>query len=171
MKRALALLVSLVILAAMFCTPAMAETAQYYTTQAFIDELDAGGVTYELGGINESTGSEVVSIEMTDSDTGFSYTIRYFFDDSLEYTGVQIWYVIYLDEADKLDVMKVCNQLNYDYKLCKFYVDETDNTVTCSTGVVYSSTDDIGWIVLEATSYIIEICEIGYSELAPYATN
>jgi len=64
--------------------------------------------------------------------------------------------------------MQVCNDLNARYQFTCFYVEETDNTVTCSMNLIYRD-DHVGMVVTEATLYLQQILEAAYPSLAAWA--
>lgn len=164
MKKILSALLLLVMCAAA-CVPALAETAQFSSTRSFLSLLDEADMKYTVRGIDED-GDEYVTVKVSDENT--AYTIYYFFESDQEHTAIFVWNLIEFDPADTLKVMQVCNTLNYEYNYSCFYVDETDNTVTCSMNLIYRD-DGVGLVVTEATLYLMEIIEVAYPSLAVYA--
>ena len=164
MKKILSLLL-VAVLTIGFCTAAYAVAASYYSTQAFLAELDEKGITYTVVGLDEDN-DEKVKVNNTD-DNGFSYTINYFFDDQQENCSLIVWNIINYDDVDLAKVLRVCNSLNKDYKYIRFYVDESDNTVTAQYDSIFR-TNDIDEILWEATLYMVDILEEAYPTLAVY---
>ena len=163
MKKFLAaLLVSMLCLS--LCATASAAT-EFSTTQSFLTMMDDAEMKYTNNGL-DSDGDEHVSMSYRDDYS--SYTIHYFFEDNLEHTSIFVWNIIEFDAKDALHVMQVCNELNARYNYTCWYVDETDNTVTCSMNLIYRD-DNVGLVVTEATVYLMEIIEHGYPSLAVYA--
>lgn len=164
MKKTLALLLTLVLTISV-CLPAMAATAQYPSTKAFLTTLDEADINYTVNGINENNYEEV-SVANTD-DNGFSYTIRLFFEDNNENCGIRVWNIIHFNDADFSKLLRICNTLNNDYKYISFSVDESDNTITASMDLIYRS-HDIGDIVLEAVLRMASILQDTYPQLAAF---
>ena len=71
------------------------------------------------------------------------------------------------DQADTLRLMYVCNTLNDSYNYTCWYVDETDNTITCSMNLIYRD-DNVDEVVTEAMVYMMKIIEAAYPSLSPY---
>lgn len=165
MKKLFALIMAAMMLFCA-CTTAFAATASYSSTQAFCNLLDAKGVKYELGGL-DSNNNEKLSIHNNDSTNDFSYTIRYFFDDGQENCSLRVWDVISYSDADFAKVLRAVNKLNFDYKYVRFYLDESDNTVTAAIDTIYR-THDIDQILWEATMYVVNILEVAYPILSVY---
>ena len=163
MKRILVLLLA-AMLSISVCAVSQAETAQYYTTQEFLDYLDQENVYYTLEGV-DNAGYEVVKV--SNKGDAFTYDIKYFFDDGFENTGLRIWNVIKYSDADFTKVLRVCNSLNSQYRYAKFVADESDNTVTCSMDLMYRA-NNIAEIHWEATLRIVDIIDSGYEALSIY---
>ncbi len=164
MKKFLAVLL-LMVLCTSACLPAFASgEAEFGTTGAFLATLDEAKINYVVNGI-DSDGDEHVYLRNPDSD--IPYTIHYFFESDLEHTSIFAWNLITFDEKDLLRVMHVCNTLNADYNYTCFYVDTTDNTVTCSMNLIYRD-DNVGMVCADATLYMMAIIESAWPTLAPY---
>ena len=144
--------------------PALAEPAKYATTRAFLAMMDEAEMTYTNRGLDVDNDEHIV---IANPDKSISYTIHYFFEEDLEHTSMFAWNIITFDPADTLRVMYVCNSLNYDYNYTCWYVDETDNTVTCSMNLIYRD-DNVGQVVTEATVYMMKIIEAAYPSLSPF---
>lgn len=166
MKRCLTFVLLLALCCTLFASPALAVSATYSSTQAFLTGMDGLDIIYTLEGVNETSKYELVRVK--NAGENFNYTLNYFFDEDLEHTGIRVWNVITYSEADMAKVMRVCNKLNADYKYCKFYVDESDNTVTAEMDLIYR-TDSISDITLEATLHMCNLLDIAYEALSIYA--
>lgn len=162
MKKILAALLVLALCLSVSAS-ALSETA-FATTRAFLETLEEADIAYANRGLDVDGDEHVVVV---DPDKNISYTIHYFFEDDLEHTSVFAWNIITFDPADTLRVMYVCNSLNYDYNYTCWYVDETDNTVTCSMNLIYRD-DNVGQVVTEATVYLMQIIEQAYPSLSVY---
>lgn len=147
------------------CTAAFAADAQFSTTLAFLTILDEAEMKYTNHGVDDD-GDEHVSMGI--GNDNFSYRIHYFFEGDQEHTAIFVWNIIEFDAEDAVKVMQACNTLNTRYNYTCFYVDETDNTVTCSMNLIYRD-DNVGLVVTEATLYLMQIIEQAYPSLAVYA--
>ena len=164
MKKALAfLLVSLLVVG--LCMPTYAVTAQYKSTQAFIEKLDEVGLKYSLSSPDED-GDELVKINNKD-DNGFEYTIRLYFDENEENCFIRVWNIIHYSDFYFSKVLRVCNSLNYKYRYLRFYADESDNTVTASIDLIFRD-NDVGEIAMEAVVTTASILEKAYPSLEIY---
>lgn len=163
MKKILAVLL-LLTLGLGVCAPAMADEAQFATTRAFLKLLDEAAVRYTCQGIDEDGDEHVI---IRNPDQNVSYNVHLFFEADQEHTSIFAWNLITFDPADKLMVMLACNSLNYRYNYTCFYVDETDNTVTCSMNLIYRD-DDVGLVNAEALGYLMGIIEDAWPTLQGY---
>ena len=163
MKKLLAALLALMLCLSMG-TAALGETAAFATTRSFLDLLDETDIDYVNLGLDKDGDEHVMVV---DPDKNISYTIHYFFEEDQEHTSIFVWNIITFDPEDTLRVMHVCNSLNYDYNYTCWYVDETDNTVTCSMNLIYRD-DNVGQVVVEATVYLMQIIEQAYASLNMY---
>ena len=162
MKKILAILLLMAMLLSV-CLPALAET-EFATTRAFLSMLDEADLPYTNLGVDDD-GDEHIMIRNPDSD--LPYTVHYFFEADQEHTSVFAWNLITFDPADKLMVMLACNSLNYRYNYTCFYVDETDNTVTCAMNLIYRD-DNVGLVNIEALAYLMSIIEEALPTLQGY---
>ncbi|MBQ2954711.1 MAG: hypothetical protein IJE07_14365 [Clostridia bacterium] len=163
MKKILAVLLLIALLAP--CCTALADTATYATTRAFLKALDEEGITYVNRGLDEDNDEYIIVYNM---DENHSYTMDIFFEEDQEHTSIFVWYIIAFDEADLLKVMLACDTLNGSYNYTCFYVDETDNTVTCSMNLIYRD-KNVDLVVMDAIKYMAAILELAYPVLTPYA--
>lgn len=163
MKKILTVLL-LMVLSLSLCAPAFAET-QFATTKDFLALLDYLEMSYSNLGIDQD-GDEYILLRNPDEE--LDYDVNFFFDDDLEHTSIFAWNLITFDPADTLLVMHVCNMLNYQYRYACFYVDETDNTVTCSMNLIYRD-DGVGLTNAQALLYMMGIIEDAMPSLQVYA--
>lgn len=167
MKKLTAILL-LAALCAALCLPVLAETEtppQFSTTKSFIAELEEEELAYTFHGVDEE-GDEHVT--MDNEDENFAYTINLYFDGNEELATIFIWNIIAFEDADFAHVLRAVNSLNYSYKYTRFYVDESDNTVTCTMNLILHDEDDAGDIVLEGLLRAASILKKAYPQLAPY---
>lgn len=158
-----------VLLLAVLCTgmmiPAVAETPAYDVTKSFVAVLNENDLAYTFNG-KTNTGEE--HIQMENEDEHFAYTINLFFHEDNDRASVYIWNIIEFADADFANVLRAVNELNYSYKYVRFYVDETDNTVTCAMNMILHDNTDAGDIVLEGLLRIASILKVAYPSLSVY---
>lgn len=162
MKKVLAVLL-LIALLAPACT-AFAATPVYSSTKTFLEVLDKEGISYICKGIDEDC-DEYVRIYQLDED--LPYSVEVFFEDDMQHNSIFVWYIITFDEEDLPDVMLACDTLNQTYNYTCFYVDETDNTVTCSMNLIYRD-ENVDQVFMDALWYLEAIMERAYPVLQPY---
>ena len=152
------------LLLALEIAPPEATEVAYASTKAFLDKLDAEYFTYTLRGVDDDN-DERVSLTIEGEET--SYGFIYFFNNDLQHTNIRVWYLIEFDPADLLNVVQACNELNYNYNYARFYVDESDNTVTVSMDLIYKL-EDAGEVVWEATRRMTNIINEAYPTLSKF---
>lgn len=145
--------------------PAMGEGAQYSTTRNFLELLDEEKLSYNYAG-TISNGDEHVFME--NEDENFAYTFNIYFHPDNDRVCAYVWNIITFEDADFARVLRVVNELNYTYKYTRFYVDETDNTVTCALTLILHDDNDAGDIVLEGLLRMASILKKAYPMLAVY---
>lgn len=144
----------------------LAVQAKYANTIAFLQAMDDLDIKYSVEGI--SGDDELEQIKIQNKGEKVSYTINYFFDKENTECGMRVWYIISFNDADLAKVMRAVNQMNYDYKYGKWYVDESDNTVTVSWDIILRENADVGEILTEATLHLVKIIDTGYEALGIY---
>lgn len=154
-----------VLLCVSMLVPALGEEALYNTTRSFLELLDQENLSYNYAG-TISDGEEHVFME--NEDENFAYTINIYFHPDNDRTCAYVWNIITFEDADFSKVLRVVNELNYTYKYTRFYVDETDNTVTCALTLILHDDSDAGDIVLEGLLRMASILKKAYPMLAEY---
>lgn len=157
MKRIFALLLSAV-LVMLLVVPAAAESGEpvYVSTQSFIDELESNDLKYTYGGMLED-GQEHVQVSFS-SDNYETIVLDAFFSKDSNTVCVYAWNLVNVT-ASKNFALNVMNQLNSDYFYAKFYLDESDNTVTCEMEGFYPTNKDAGFIAYNIVTKLVEIIE------------
>jgi len=158
MKKIVALLLSAVLVVAL-AVPAAATEAQepvYISTQSFIEELESNDLNYTYYGVTDGGHEEVyVSFSSDNYDTvGFDV----FFTTDSNAVRVFAWNLVNVT-ASKNFALNVMNQLNSNYLYAKFYLDESDNTVTCEMEGFYLSNKDAGVIAYTIMMKLLDIVE------------
>lgn len=161
MKKCAILVLALMLI---FCSSASAMTAEYTSTQAFIDWLEENDLKYSYTGL-DSEGHECLSVNNT-SDV-FSYTLKYFFDSNNENASIRVWDIILFNASDTTKVIRTVNDLNNTYKYINVYAMESDNSVNAKLDLIYR-THDVGEIVGEATLRLANILDDVYESLSIY---
>ncbi len=158
MKKMFALLLSVALVMAL-AAPAAATEAQepvYISTQSFIDELESNDLKYTYYGVTDSGHEEVyVSFSSDNYDTiGFDI----FFTTDSNAVRVYAWNLVDVT-ASKNFSLNVMNKLNSDYLYAKFFLDESDNTVTCEMEGFYLANKDAGAIAYTIMMKLLDIIE------------
>ena len=166
MKRIAKSMLALVLVAILLCAPALAASATYANARDFVRVLDANGLTdYTLMGI-DSDGDDGVMLDY--SGDYWDYSIRYYFSEDEDLVLIRIWNLMEFD-ASEVDAAKIAaNEANYDYKIARFYVDESDNTLTCSYDLITREGASVGECVLDATAYLINIIDASHDKFARF---
>lgn len=164
MKKLFSLLL-IVTLLLTCCSGALATSATFANTKVFLDMLDEKGISYTMVGIDPD-GDEKVEIDNTSEF--FSYTLKFFFTPDNETINIRVWDVIHFDEEDLTKVIRDVNSLNAGYKWIKFYVDETDNTVTASMDLIVRENGRVDEVAWEGTLSMVDLLDIGYELLSVY---
>lgn len=169
MKKFLALLLTcllcLPVLSCLSASPALALEPEMSKTRSFCALLDEEGIYYEFTG-KSSSGNEHVCIPF--GDDNFTYDINLFFHPDNDMVNLHVWYIITFDDADFVPLLRLVNDLNTRYNYTRFYLDETDNTVTCSVTMLLEDEDDAADIIMETVGRLYVILERAYPELAVY---
>ena len=144
----------------------------YSHTQQFLDAMEAEGFgdlcTYEgRDGDNDDTVYVEDYVEVDGEEYDFEM-ILYFADDN-EMINLRIWNVIDFNEENINDVLYACNSINYDYNFLKFYVDETDYSVTGSMDLLVDADQDVTDVAISGLFLAHLIMEEAVPELVPYA--
>lgn len=164
MKKLFAALLLAVMCMNLFA-PALAETATFDTTRSFIEVLEENNLAYSYDG-TASTGEEHIS--MANEDENFGYVLHIYFHEDNDRATVFVWNIITFADEDFSDVLRTVNELNYSYKYTRFYIDESDNTVTCAMNIILHDDDESGDIVLEGLLRIASILKHAYPQLETY---
>lgn len=166
MKKLMVVLV-LAVLCTSLLIPAMAETGvpTFATTKSFVEVLEANDLAYTFTGV-VSTGDEHIYLD--NEDDNFAYTFHVYFHEDSDLANVFIWNIITFEDKDFANVLRVVNELNYTYKYTRFYIDESDNTVTCAMSMILHDENDAGDIVLEGLLRVASILTRAYPPLAVY---
>lgn len=164
MKKLLCLTLTLMLCLTLATSAALAETAMYATTQMVLDTLDEADFNYDYAVLNDDAGSEIIMVPMGSSENPID--IYLIFRDG-ESIGIRVWDIIAFEDADMVNVLMACNTLNADYKFVNFYVDTSDNTVTCKMDIIHRESN-VGDIVFEATLRMANIIQDGFEVLSPY---
>ena len=140
-------------------------TAQYSSTQAFMDAMDEKGIIYTYKGIDDDN-DEWLEIVYTGDYCDNIDIIVYFKADTQE-ANFRFWNMVDFNSADYREVLTVVNQLNSDYKWVKFVVDTRDYSVQSEADVIFHPVD-VGDICLETLSHIVNVSDLAYHVLEPY---
>ena len=159
MKKTMKAMLALVLAAMLLSSAALATAATYANTKDTIASFDGVGLYYTVQGI-EDKGYEVVTLGNT-SDY-WDYTIAFFFNEDNTSVGIRIWDLAAFDEAEIPEALLAVNRANEAFKYARFYIEESDNTLTCSYDIVVREGASVGDIVLEATARLTAILDQSY---------
>lgn len=128
-KRRIALIMVILMTITLSIGTASAKTAEYKTTQQFIDYLDVKKIKYNLIGVTDGTEVVTVSSNMDNYD---SVTCTLLFDDDCEQVSLRMWDIV-KTSAGKNFILSTMNELNNGYKRAKFTFDEEKETIDVET--------------------------------------
>ena len=164
-KLILALLILTLTLSAV---PALAITAQYPTTQRFMDYMDANGTKYTYVGVNSNTQNEHVDV-VFNGDNRSSIKVECFFNKDLNRCVVYVWNVIDYDAGSKSLVVMALDGLNSKYYFTKFYTDDDDNSVTAEGYIRLDDSADYSSIISRLVNMMAQVVDEAYPTLKIYA--
>ena len=147
----------ILITALSFCiclNSACAVTAEFKTTQQFLDFLDAKGYKYSYVGVDEKAERVNVSFSL---DNFTSVECAIFFKNDLEEVSLRVWNII-TASAGKNYVLSTLNTLNKEYKFSKFVFDDSDSTVQAELDM-YIDPDHCDRSVYDAMMILIKIID------------
>ena len=165
MMKKMTTVLALVLAAILLCSSALAVSATYPNTQDFVRVLDEEGYKYTVAGIDDD-GDERVDMKM--SGDYWDYTIHFFFQEDGELVAIRIRNLLDIAEEDIPAAIKAVNDANYQYKVARFYVDKTDNTLTCDYDLVTRNGASVGECVLDAVGYLVSIIDDAHSRFAAF---
>ena len=166
MKKALALfLTALLLLSLASAALAVPDNVTYRPTRRFLELLDEEGIKYQYRGIDQDNDEYVVITYTIEDD--HDCRMNLYFNEDLEHCSIRVWNLIDFDEANLVDVYRACDELNSSYKYIRFYVDETDYSVTASYDIIFRSTG-ADEICREAIRKMVNVCDAAIPTLAAY---
>lgn len=123
----------ILLLVMMNAVPAMADSeAQYATTQDFICVLEENELKYSYVGIDDD-GDEKVTVSWN-ADAYEDYKFRFYFNEDQTAVFIRMWNIVTVS-AGETYALKTINTLNAGYKYAKFYLDESDSTLSLSADI------------------------------------
>ena len=168
MKKLIALLLALMLLA----LPALAETAEEpYTptnpnTLQFLAALDANEMYYSdvwLYGTDEC-----LYLDFDFENIGAVYSVYVHFVEDKPLVRMYVYNLIDFDEANLAEVYRACSDANWESWATRFYVDESDFSVTAEVDVDLFGEEN-GVMSFEGLYNIVTSCNNAYETFAPYA--
>lgn len=159
MKKLVSLLLAVCMIAACSVAFAMPKNVTYANTVRFLQALEAADINYSYLGIDQDDDEHV---RLTFDD---EVNINFFFTQDNEECNIRIWNLVELNPDSIGEAYRICNELNYNYKFCAFYVDPSDNTVTMSMDLILRDSDDMGDICFEALVRVLRIYQNGHEAL------
>lgn len=168
MKKTLLSMISVVLIALLFCATALAvpSNVQYSTTKSFLEVLDSEGIHYICEGI-DSDNDEVVKIQYG-LDDNTSITVKCYLAEDGSECNMRVWNLIDYDIGSFDAVVQKVDEMNRTYRWTRFYTDPSDNSVTVAMDVVLRDNADAGDICREALRHIVQICDDAYPSVKEY---
>ncbi len=115
--------------------------------------MDSKGLKYTLRGEDDDVLEMIFNAENKDS---FRFIIRFYSDNTSAQLSV---FNIAKIPASKIEKMyELCNQLNSQYRWVKFYVDDSDNTITADMDCVIQL-DTCGSEIHHCIRVMLTICD------------
>ena len=117
---------------------AVPSSVSYDTTRRFLEYCDENDIKYSYMGIDNDNDEKVnLSFDLTNT----SVDVRYFFEEDQESCMVRVWNLITFDPDQIAEVRDAVGRANADYRWVKYYIDESDNTVTCAADIYFGGGD------------------------------
>ena len=167
MRRFFIIVLSSVLLLSLLTGNALALSATYQNTKTVTEKFDSEGLFYTVLGIDSDNNKEYVAFK-NESDAG-EYTILISFKENNEEVNLRIFNIISYSDADFSKLLRTVNSMNYKYKWVRFYLDETDNTLTASMDLVVRPGDQVGDIVIDAMIHMTNVLDAAYESFSIYA--
>ena len=155
-KPLIACFAIVLMLAMVLGTAAVAETAQFRSTQNFLDFLDSKGIKYSYLGVTDDGDREIVRVSYT-LDNYPSLDCNLFFKSDCEEVSLRIWNIV-TATAGKNYVCSTLNSLNAAYKFVKFVYDESDSTVQAEVDL-YIDGDHCGRSIYDSMMAIFNVTD------------
>ncbi len=145
----------------------------FRNTKRFLSLLDQRGMNYSVYPSAEGSGSpdEIVIPNISASSLNgeeYTYSIAVFFSEDDSEISFKVWNLIDFDPADLAQVQALCAELNYRWKWGKFYVDETDYSVTMDYDCVAADSPEMTSLMWNALIHVDDIVSFTYDDLIPF---
>ena len=140
--------------------------ATYLSTKSFLIWLESNDIIYDYIGVDDD-GYEIVLVDM--SGDNFDFSIKCVFYDGNGSAAMYVYNVIEYHKTDFNKALSACNDLNASYRYASFFCDESDNTVTAQTDMLFVRTSDSGDLAGEHLLRIAAIVDDAYPDLAACA--
>ena len=167
MKKALSILLCLVLLLC-FSSSALAVEPQFANTKAFLALLDSNNITYTVMGLDEEGDEQVLISNKGDK---VQYTMNLFFESDNSGVNVRIWNLFDFNESRLGEVIYAVNSVNYAYRYTKWYVDESDYSVTVSWDFLLQEDEHAADIILDTIVMMANCVDLGYEKLEQFDKN
>ena len=173
MKKLIALTLALIMVFALASTSvASAATAQYSTTQEFMNYCDQNGIKYEYVGMGttasgQATGRETVRTQWRGNNFD-SISVTLAFDQSLDTARLYSWNIINYNSYNYSSMLEVVNNLNAKFFWVKFYCDTSDDSVSGEMSIPLRQ-GVAGELAVDALYAMVSIIDDAGEYLTPYA--
>lgn len=145
------------------CMTAFAEDAELISTQACLEWMREDNVECELLGM-EGDGEHVL-VKVATAD-GYPMEISLCFLPDGRSCCLSTEGLIIYQQSQLLQVLKLCNDLNSEFRFVRFYAEENTRMVKAALDVRFLG-PEVGEAVGDAMQTLLEIVRVGLSELAP----
>lgn len=133
--------------------------ADNLAAQTVAEYLQNDGMKLTLMGEN----NEVIRV-VFNADNRESIEVKLFFDEDNHSVAVRSFDLCKVPENKKPAVYEACSKLNDQFRWVKFYIDESDNTVTAACDAVLTL-ETAGKICDELIYRTVHIVDDGYPDL------
>lgn len=122
--------------------------------------FDSHGLHYEILGDN----GEALRAGFKMDNRAEGLKVLMIFDNDTKGCKVCAYDIVKFSDAKKEVMYRVCNSLNAKYRWIKFFVDESDNTITAQDDAVIEL-DSCGEEVLQCCLQLVNIVDDAYPEI------
>ncbi|MBQ7849638.1 MAG: hypothetical protein IJ343_07960 [Clostridia bacterium] len=142
---------------------AAADEAVFASTQAFLQLMQESRVWCEFTGL-EGDGEHVITEVSTQE--GYPVALDLCFAPDGRRCTLRAGELIAFAQPQQLSVLKVCNDLNSDFRYVRFHIEEDSRTVTAVMDVRFIG-QEAGETVWDAMQRLLVIVEEGLPALTP----
>ena len=146
--------------------------ATYTTAKRYIQILKEKELTYSTYPAESDDDYDQIDLKFNVTSEGgkdFSYRGSAFFRSKNDRMSLRVFNLIDFEESDLNQVLRVCSQLNNRYLWVKFFVDESDFSVTASYDLPLQNASSDMETMWDAYDNLHSIVKLAYDDLVIYA--